>query len=54
MIPPDLNDCHSLVVYLGAPYNAPPVANSQKVEVVVNSFRNFTLTGSDPEGSNLT
>ena len=35
--------------------NAPPVAISREGgEVIVNSFQNFTLTGSDPEGSNLT
>jgi len=35
-------------------YNAPPVANRQSVEAIVNSFQNLTLTGYDPEGSNLT
>jgi hypothetical protein len=35
-------------------YNAPPVASTQSVGVMVNSFQNVTLTGYDPEGNNLT
>jgi len=34
--------------------NFPPVANPQSVDVVQNTFLDITLTGSDPEGSNLT
>ena len=34
--------------------NQPPVADAQSVDVMQNTFVDFTLTGSDPEGSNLT
>jgi hypothetical protein len=48
-------DIDNVTVYSGLEaYNAPPVATSQSVAVMVSSFQNFTLTGRDPEGSNLT
>ncbi len=34
--------------------NAPPVANAQSVTTAEDAATNLTLTGSDPEGSNLT
>jgi hypothetical protein len=34
--------------------NLPPVADDDSVDVVQNKFVDITLTGSDPEGSNLT
>jgi hypothetical protein len=38
----------------GAGANQPPFADPQSVEVKENTFVDITLTGSDPEGSNVT